>query len=70
MTTATADIDLMAHLMRRAGFGATREEIEGNLAISDTKTSSRAFCTRRANAALSTSTWSAATTSTSRSLGS
>ena len=33
MTTATADIDLMAHLMRRAGFGATREEIEGNLAL-------------------------------------
>ena len=30
-TTATADIDLMAHLMRRAGFGATREEIEENL---------------------------------------
>ena len=30
-TTATADIDLMAHLMRRAGFGATRDEIEENL---------------------------------------
>ena len=34
MTTATtADIDLMAHLMRRAGFGATREEIEENLEV-------------------------------------
>ena len=33
MTTATADIDLMAHLMRRAGFGATREEIEENLEL-------------------------------------
>ena len=27
MTTAT-DISLMAHLMRRAGFGATRDELE------------------------------------------
>ena len=27
MTTAT-DIELMAHLMRRAGFGATRDELE------------------------------------------
>ena len=26
--TTTADISLMAHLMRRAGFGATREELE------------------------------------------
>ena len=25
---ATQDIALMAHLMRRAGFGATREELE------------------------------------------
>ena len=35
MTTATAnstDISLMAHLMRRAGFGATREELEANVA--------------------------------------
>ena len=24
----SADIELMAHLMRRAGFGATREELE------------------------------------------
>ncbi len=28
----TADIDLMAHLMRRAGFGASREELEENFA--------------------------------------
>ena len=28
MTTTTADIALMAHLMRRAGFGAAREELE------------------------------------------
>ena len=28
MTTATADLQLMAHLMRRAGFGANRSQIE------------------------------------------
>ena len=33
MTTAnSADIALMAHLMRRAGFGASREELEANAA--------------------------------------
>ena len=33
MTTATtADLALMAHLMRRAGFGATREELEEKVA--------------------------------------
>ena len=32
MTTANAEISLMAHLMRRAGFGATREELEANVA--------------------------------------
>jgi len=26
--TSTGDIALMAHLMRRAGFGATRDELE------------------------------------------
>ena len=30
--TTTADIALMAHLMRRAGFGATREELEEKVA--------------------------------------
>ncbi len=32
MTTATADVALMAHLMRRAGFGASREELEEKVA--------------------------------------
>ena len=32
MTTTTADIALMAHLMRRAGFGAGREELEEQVA--------------------------------------
>ena len=31
-TASTTDIALMAHLMRRAGFGATREELEANAA--------------------------------------
>ena len=31
MTTTTADVALMAHLMRRAGFGANREELEGKV---------------------------------------
>ena len=31
MTTTTADVALMAHLMRRAGFGATREELESKV---------------------------------------
>ena len=29
---ATQDLALMAHLMRRAGFGATREELEARVA--------------------------------------
>ena len=29
---ANSDIALMAHLMRRAGFGATREELEARVA--------------------------------------
>ena len=29
---ASKDIELMAHLMRRAGFGATREELERRVA--------------------------------------
>ena len=29
---STKDIELMAHLMRRAGFGATREELEAYVA--------------------------------------
>ncbi|MCE2456318.1 MAG: DUF1800 domain-containing protein [Dehalococcoidia bacterium] len=32
MTTTTADVALMAHLMRRAGFGAGREELEEQVA--------------------------------------
>ena len=32
MTTTTADVALMAHLMRRAGFGAGREELEEKVA--------------------------------------
>ena len=32
MTTTTADVALMAHLMRRAGFGASREELEEKVA--------------------------------------
>ncbi len=32
MTTTTADVALMAHLMRRAGFGASREELEDKIA--------------------------------------
>ena len=31
MTTTTTDVALMAHLMRRAGFGANREELEGKV---------------------------------------
>ena len=30
MTTATTDLQLMAHLMRRAGFGASRSQIEAH----------------------------------------
>ena len=30
---ASEDIALMAHLMRRAGFGASREELEARVAI-------------------------------------
>ena len=29
----SADIELMAHLMRRAGFGATREELEERVGV-------------------------------------
>ena len=29
---ATEDIELMAHLMRRAGFGADRDELEARVA--------------------------------------
>ena len=29
---SSQDISLMAHLMRRAGFGATRDELEGYVA--------------------------------------
>ena len=29
---ADQDVDLMAHLLRRAGFGASRDEIEAKLA--------------------------------------
>ena len=29
---AAQDIELMAHLMRRAGFGATRDELEERVA--------------------------------------
>ena len=32
MVTRTKEIELMAHLMRRAGFGATRKELEENAA--------------------------------------
>ena len=28
MTTATTDLQLLAHLMRRAGFGASRSQLE------------------------------------------
>ena len=31
-TTTNADVALMAHLMRRAGFGASREELEEKVA--------------------------------------
>ena len=31
LTKADTKIDLMAHLMRRAGFGASREELELSL---------------------------------------
>ena len=38
MATATADLDLYAHLMRRAGFGARLDELEV-LASRPTRTS-------------------------------
>ena len=33
LTKADTKIDLMAHLMRRAGFGASREELESRSQI-------------------------------------
>ena len=41
-TASTTDIALMAHLMRRAGFGATREEAGGERRRTATRTSSSA----------------------------
>ena len=40
---ADKDIALMAHLMRRAGFGATREELEDRVA-KDMRPRWRNFC--------------------------
>ncbi len=54
------DLALMAHLFRRAGFGATYDELEGFLKPKATKPPSRSCSTPR-TPRIGTTPWSAVT---------